>query len=40
MDTSDETLTAEYVVNRYSRDELERIFREYGEERHSGRIAD
>ncbi len=40
MDTNDDTLTAEYVVNRYSRDELERIFREYGEERHSGRIAD
>lgn len=39
MDTS-EGLNANYVVNRYSRDDLERIFRLYGEERHSGRIAD
>ena len=36
----DEWLTAAEVVNRYSRDELERIFREYGEEHHAGRIAD
>ena len=27
------------VVNTYPEDELKRIFREYGEERHSGRIA-
>ena len=27
-------------VNNYSRDSLERVFRTYGEERHSGRIAD
>ena len=33
-------LTAAEVVNRYSRDDLERIFREYGEEHHAGRIAD
>ena len=32
----DEWLTAAEVVNRYSRDELERIFREYGEEHHAG----
>ena len=35
-----EWLTAAEVVNRYSRDDLERIFREYGEEHHAGRIAD
>ena len=39
MDTTG-GLTAEYVVNNYSRDSLERVFRTYGEERHSGRIAD
>ena len=37
---ADEWLTAAEVVNRYSRDDLERIFREYGEEHHAGRIAD
>ena len=36
----DEWLTAAEVVNKYSRDDLERIFREYGEEHHAGRIAD
>lgn len=30
---------AEYVINTYSTDELERIFSEYGEEKFSGRIA-
>ena len=33
-----EWLTAAEVVNRYSRDDLERIFRDYGEEHHAGRI--
>lgn len=32
-------LTAEIVVNRYDEDELVRIFRTFGEERYSGRIA-
>jgi 16S rRNA (cytosine1402-N4)-methyltransferase len=32
-------LTAETVVNEYSKEELTRIFREYGEERESSRIA-
>jgi len=32
-------LTAERVVNTYPERELDRIFRDYGEERHSGRIA-
>ena len=32
-------LNAEIVVNEYSEDALERIFREYGEERFAGRIA-
>lgn len=32
-------LTAAEVVNTYSREELTRIFRSYGEERYSGRIA-
>lgn len=35
----DSYLSAEVVVNTYSENELERIFREYGEERYSGRIA-
>ena len=35
-----EWLTAAEVVNKYSRDDLERIFRDYGEERHASRIAD
>lgn len=33
-------LSASTVVNTYSKEELVRIFREYGEERFSGRIAD
>jgi 16S rRNA (cytosine1402-N4)-methyltransferase len=33
------TLTAEYVVNRYSEEQLRRIFYEYGEEKWSARIA-
>jgi 16S rRNA (cytosine1402-N4)-methyltransferase len=32
-------LTAYVVVNKYSEDELKKIFKEYGEERFSGRIA-
>lgn len=32
-------LNAEYVVNEYSQDDLERIFREYGEEKFSKSIA-
>jgi 16S rRNA (cytosine1402-N4)-methyltransferase len=35
----DESLTAYDVVNTWSEDELYRIFKEYGEERFSGRIA-
>ncbi len=38
MDTSQD-LTAWHVVNRYSEKELERILREYGEERFAKRIA-
>jgi len=38
MDVSQD-LTAEWVINNYSKDELKRIFKEYGEERFSGRIA-
>ncbi len=38
MDRS-QKLTAEEIVNRSSQNELERIFREYGEERFSKRIA-
>ena len=34
-----EHLTAAIVVNTYPERELDRIFKEYGEERHSGRIA-
>lgn len=33
------TLKAEDIINQYSRAELTRIFKEYGEERFSGRIA-
>ncbi len=33
------SLTAEYIVNNYSEQELKRIFTEYGEERFSGIIA-
>jgi 16S rRNA (cytosine1402-N4)-methyltransferase len=33
-------LSAEYVVNAYPRDDLIRIFREYGEERYARKIAD
>lgn len=32
-------ITAEHIVNRDSREALERIIREYGEERYAGRIA-
>ena len=39
MRMGDTKLTAADVVNTYSREELTRIFREYGEERFSGRIA-
>lgn len=42
MDTSqpfDDSLTAYMVVNTYSAEDLARIFYEYGEERHSRRIA-
>ncbi|MDR0423901.1 MAG: 16S rRNA (cytosine(1402)-N(4))-methyltransferase RsmH [Clostridiales Family XIII bacterium] len=41
MDASGDTggLTAETVVNEYSRDELTRIFRAYGEERWASRIS-
>ncbi|MBI2624385.1 16S rRNA (cytosine(1402)-N(4))-methyltransferase RsmH [Candidatus Parcubacteria bacterium] len=35
-----ETLTAAEIVNSWRRDELERIFQIYGEERHSRRIAE
>jgi 16S rRNA (cytosine1402-N4)-methyltransferase len=38
MNTSD-NLTAEYVVNQYTKDELIRIFRDYGEEKWAVRIA-
>lgn len=33
------SLTAEYIINNYSLEELVRIFREYGEEKHSLKIA-
>jgi 16S rRNA (cytosine1402-N4)-methyltransferase len=39
MDSSQST-TAQDIVNNYSRDELVKIFRDYGEEKFSGRIAD
>jgi 16S rRNA (cytosine1402-N4)-methyltransferase len=39
MDASDEGAAAEDIVNEYSRDELTRIFRQYGEERWSSRIS-
>ena len=38
MDQSS-NLTAEFIVNNYSLDELTKIFREYGEEKHSYKIA-
>jgi 16S rRNA (cytosine1402-N4)-methyltransferase len=37
--SSDSPLTAEEVVNRYQPKDLERIFREYGEEKFARRIA-
>lgn len=40
MDREGNTLTAAEIVNGYSRDELVRILREYGEERWAPRIAD
>ncbi|MBU1107923.1 MAG: 16S rRNA (cytosine(1402)-N(4))-methyltransferase RsmH [Candidatus Riflebacteria bacterium] len=39
MDTEQKT-TAEYLVNNLERDKLIKIFRDYGEEKFSGRIAD
>jgi len=39
MDRKEMGLTAEVLVNRYTREELRRIFREEGEERWAGRIA-
>lgn len=39
MDQSSK-LTAEYIINNYSKEELIKIFREYGEEKHSYKIAD
>jgi len=38
MDRS-QKLTAEHIINNFSQEELERIFREYGEERFARRIA-
>lgn len=38
MDQSS-NLTAEFIINNYSQDELTKIFREYGEEKHSNKIA-
>jgi len=40
MDREHNTLTAAKIVNTYSRDELIKILREYGEERWAPRIAD
>jgi len=40
MDREHNTLTAAEIVNTYSRDELVKILREYGEERWAPRIAD
>lgn len=39
MNTNDE-LTAEYVVNQYTKEDLVRIFRDYGEEKWAVRIAE
>ncbi|MBI3304965.1 16S rRNA (cytosine(1402)-N(4))-methyltransferase RsmH [Candidatus Parcubacteria bacterium] len=39
-DSSGETTTAAEIVNSWRRDELERLFRIYGEERHARRIAE
>lgn len=39
MNTNDK-LTAEYVVNQYTKEDLIRIFRDYGEEKWAVRIAD
>jgi 16S rRNA (cytosine1402-N4)-methyltransferase len=36
---SRQDLTAEWILNNYSKDELRKIFKEYGEERFSGKIA-
>lgn len=36
----EDTTTAEELINHYTRDELVKIFRDYGEEKFSGRIAD
>ena len=40
MDPSSEGLSAETVVNTYSREDLARVIREYGEERWASRIAE
>jgi 16S rRNA (cytosine1402-N4)-methyltransferase len=37
---NDDGLTAGDIVNSWTRDEIERVIREYGEERYSGKIAD
>lgn len=34
-----ETESAEWIINNYSEQDLKKVFREYGEERHSGKIA-
>jgi len=36
---AEQNLTAEWIINNYNEEELKRLFREYGEERFSGRIA-
>lgn len=36
----DNDVTAEYIVNRYSQEELERLIKEYGEEKWAARIAE
>lgn len=38
MDTS-QSLNAEWIINNYEKEDLKRIFKEYGEERFSGKIA-
>ncbi len=40
MNCSDHGLTAEDIINQWTKDELIRIFREYGEERFARRIAE
>ena len=36
---TEQNLNAEWIINNYKEEELKRIFKEYGEERFSGRIA-